>query len=116
MALSWKKIAELALDSLSTEERESSIVYLDEQVLTEGSTVQIGEKEVTVPWPAVVVFVDLQPGLNWGHACRYLLVNASTGELRSFSSELPPFLRRPSETLRVIWKADSVPQWAVVQS
>jgi hypothetical protein len=113
MTLSWDQISELVLANLSAEERESSVVYLDERVLSTGTAVEIDGKEIRMPWPAVIAFIDLQPEANWAHDCRYLLVNSETGELQSIDARFPPFLRGASDTLRVIWKAEAVPRWAL---
>jgi hypothetical protein len=113
VALSWDQISELALANLSAEERESSVVYLDERVLPTGAVVEVDRKEIRMPWPAVIAFIDLQPEANWAHDCRYLLVNSETGELQSIDARFPPFLRGAPDTLRVIWKAEAVPSWAV---
>lgn len=66
-----------------------------------------------MPWPTVIVFIDLEPTLNWGHDSRYLLVNSETGELQSIDARFPPFLCGAPDTLRVIWKAEAVPSWVV---
>ena len=113
MALSWDQISELVLANLSAEERKSSVVYLDERVLPTGAVVELDRKEICMPRPAVIAFVDLDPMANWAHDCRYLLVNPETGELQSIDAHLPPFLRGVSDTLRVIWKAEAVPRWAL---
>jgi hypothetical protein len=113
MDLSWDQISQLALANLSAEERESSAVYLDQQILPAGAVTAIERKEVRMPWPAVIAFIDLQPEANWAHDCRYLLVNAETGELRSIGARFPPFLSGASDTLKVIWKGDAVPRSAL---
>lgn len=113
MTLSWDQISELVLASLSAEERESSVAYLDERVLPAGTVVKVDRKDISMPWPAVIAFVDLEPTANWAHDCRYLLVNAETGELQSVDARFPPFLRGASDTLRVIWRAEAIPRWAL---
>jgi hypothetical protein len=116
MALSWDRIAELAVATLSAKERPSSIVYLDQRLLQPGSTIRVDDKEVSVPWWAAVAFVDLQPGVNWGHPCRYLIINAENGEIQSYEGQFPPFLVTTPPKLRVAWKGDNVPNWTIVQS
>jgi hypothetical protein len=113
MTLSWDQISEWVLANLSAEERESSVVYLDKRVLPAGTVVRVDGEEISLPWSAVIVFIDLQPEANWAHDCRYLLVNAETGELRSIEARFPPFLRGASDTLRVVWKGEAVPRWAL---
>lgn len=114
MLLSWDRITELVLASLPTSERESTIVYLDEQVLPAGSAIRVGAKEIERDWPAVMAFVDLEPEFNWAHACRYLLVHAETGEIESIDARMPPYLRKPPSTFKVIWRSESAPFWAVL--
>lgn len=113
MTLSWDQISELVLANLSAEERESSVVYLDGRVLPMGAVMEVDGREIRMPWPAVIAFIDLEPMANWAHDCRYMLVNPETGELRSIDARFPPFLRGASDTLRVIWKAEAVPRWAL---
>jgi hypothetical protein len=111
--LSWEKIRELILKTLGPEERESSVVYLDKQVLPPDSIIEIDRKPLQTPAKTVVAFVDLEPTANWGHDCRYLLLNPETGEVESRAARLPPFLRGKPSTLNVIWKGDKVPDWTV---
>lgn len=113
MTLSWDRMAELAIANLSSEERCSSVVYLDQQLLQAGVTIPVGMKQVHVSWRAVVAFVDLEPGVNWGHRCRYLLINAESGEIQSHDNQFPPFLIDIPPHLRVVWKGKDVQSWAL---
>ena len=116
MPLSWDQISELALTNLSPEERLSSVVYLEERVLPKGAVLEVDGEEMRMPWPAVKVFVDLEPTANWGHDCRYLLINAESGELRAIDARFPPFVHGTPDRLRVILKGEAVPGWAVACS
>lgn len=113
MTPSWDKISELAIETLSPEERESSAVYLDKQTLSPGIRLEIDSQTVDISEPIVVAFVDLHPQLNWGHDCRYLLINPDTHEIRSIEAQFPPFLRGTPETLSVIWQGQNVPDWTL---
>lgn len=113
MTLPLDQISEIVLANISAKERESCVVYLDEQVLDAGTVLEIDGREIHMPWPTVTAFIDLEPTVNWGHDCRYLLVNSETGELQSIDARFPPFLRGAPDTVRVIWKAETVPSWAV---
>jgi hypothetical protein len=116
MTLSWNQISNLVLNTLSPSERESSVVYLDRQVLPPNSTLEIDRKPVNIPSRAVIAFVDLNPTANWAHECRYLFVDPETGAVKSLDAHLPPFLRGTPETLKVIWKGEDVPGWTVASS
>jgi len=100
--VNWNRIRELVLGALSPEELQKSIVYYDEQVLPANTEVEIEKQKTAMPWAGVVAFIDLEPKVNWGHACRYLLVNIETGEIRTIDARFPPFLRGYSDTLRVL--------------
>jgi hypothetical protein len=112
--MSRKEIAERVLSTLSNGERDKSVIYLDTKELPAGSTIEIAEREVRLPWQGVLAFIDLEPQANWGHACRYLLFDRASGEMLSFEAQFPPYLRGPSETLTLLWKGPSAPEWAVV--
>ena len=113
MPLTWNEITERVLASLSTEEIGSSVVYLDAQLLPAESPITIDRTQRHMPWPGMIAFVDLDPEANWGHDCRYLLVNQETGELRSIDARFPPFLGGASATLKLIWKGEAVPSWVL---
>jgi hypothetical protein len=116
MTLSWDRIVAIVLASLSSEESKVSVVYLDVQEFPAGTVIEIDGTEVRVPWLSRIAFVDLQPTANWGHACRYLFLNPETGDLQQMLARFPPFLRGVPQTLRVIWKGDDVPDWAVAHA
>jgi hypothetical protein len=111
--MTWKQVAERALKELSETEQRSGAVYVDEVVLAPGSTLKVDHNEVPVRRPSAVVFIDKQPQVNWGHPCRYLLVGLEDGKVESIEAQFPPFLRGVPKTLRLIWKGETVPDWAI---
>jgi len=113
MALTLDQITAEVLAALGPEERKSSAVYLDQAAVKAGSTVEIDRKLVQVPFDSVVVFVDMQPQSNWGHPCRYLLIDRESGATECINASYPPFLRGASKTLRLIWKGENVPDWTL---
>jgi hypothetical protein len=114
VSLTVEQATEKAVATLSASEKDTSVVYLDSQPIKAGESVQAGHQAVVAPWDALMAFVDLQPTFNWGHNCRYLLIHARTGEIKSFDDSFPPFLKGgPSKTLRVVWKGERVPDWAL---
>lgn len=115
MVLSWQELAGRALSTLADEERRRSVAYLDERIVPPGASLEIDGKEVSVDRPTAVAFVDLEPGVNWGHRSRYLLIDAETGETQTVPAQFPPFLRQVPDSLRPIWRGESVPEWAVAQ-
>ncbi len=111
--MKWEQIVRYALDSLSDHEKEQSTVYLDQRIISPNEPLQIEKKTLRMPYSVGVLFVDLEPELNWGHRCLYLLVNLETGEVESIKATHPPFLKGPSPTLRLVWKGKSVPEWTL---
>lgn len=81
-------------------------MYFENTVLQQGETIDIVEAQIRLEEPTNYVFVDEQPGLNWGHASQYLLYNAETGELsKEVNAKFPPFLQvRDSDTLECFKK------------
>jgi hypothetical protein len=104
--------ANLARAQLTDDERRSAIAYLDKRELAAGSVLTIDERDAPVPNRSVVAFVDKVPQANWGHPCRYLLIDLDSGAISSIDAQFPPFLRSTPPTLRMIWKGDAAPDWA----
>ena len=111
MALSTPEDAALA--SLSEEEASRAVVYVNDRPLEPGDELEVDGGRVSIDAPTVVAFADLEPGVNWGHRSRYLLVDSGTGEVRPVDAQFPPFLRGMPAGWRVAYRAPGVPDWAV---
>jgi hypothetical protein len=111
----WNDVSKLALEKLTDEERRDGVAYLDEREWPAGSTLQIDKRPHPVKNRTAVVFVDRAPRANWGHSCRYLLVDLDAHSVESIEAQFPPFLRAVPKTLKAIWKGPTVPDWAVVR-
>jgi hypothetical protein len=111
--LSWTDVAERVLGTLSKHERESAAVYLDEAEIPAGTELELDHHKVISAGPSAVAFVDPTPAANWGHPSRYLLIDRQTGEVQSLDAQFPPFLHGASATLRLIWKGEHAPEWAL---
>jgi hypothetical protein len=79
-----------------------------------GEVIRIDRQEIQSTTPSVVAFVDREPAANWGHDCRYLVVDLSSGQATSFDAQFPPFLRAVPESLRLVWRGEEAPAWAAV--
>ena len=113
MDISPDRILQVVLGDLPEDQRRSCVVYLDERLVPAGAGISVNGGEVRVPWPAVMLFVDLEPTVNWGHACRYVLLGAEPGEVQAVGARFPPFLQGMPETMHILWKGEDVPDWAV---
>jgi hypothetical protein len=110
MPLSVREAGEIALATLTDAERQGSAVYVDARVYSVGSSVIAGRDRLGIREPTIVVFVDLAPAANWGHPCRYLLVNAEAGTVEFVPARLPP----SSEELRLVHRGPAVEDWMLL--
>ena len=115
-AMHWNALSQAALGLLTPVERDTAVLYLLQEVQPGGRTLQLGDLEVTRPYDLVVFFVDLEPGMNWGHRCRYVLMDVSGQRRDSLAATFPPFLRVIPASLRLVWRGASAPEWGVVTS
>ena len=60
---------------------------LFDHVFEAGDTIMVGPNPRTVDRPTILVFHDLDPALNWGHPCEYLLHDATS------TASMPPTSR-----------------------
>jgi hypothetical protein len=107
------RLEQAAIESLSEEERSRAVVYVSDRVLEPGDELEVDGRRVQVDAPTVVAFADLEPGVNWGHHSRYLLIDGDSGSMRAIEAQFPPFLRGMPPDLRVVYQAEGVPDWAV---
>jgi hypothetical protein len=110
------ELARAAVESLSEEERARAVVYVSDRMLDPGEEVEIDGGRVEVDAPTVLAFADLEPGVNWGHRCRYLLVDAGSSEVRQIDAQFPPFIRGMPPGMTVVYRAAGVPDWAVADT
>ena len=113
MKSNWKALADEVISSLSQNEREESIAYIEQRIIP------AGEK---LPWPGimrgfdepvVIAFIDLEPALNWTHRGRYLVLGTEGGIRQKLDVDRPPFLTHVSPHLRLIHQGSQAPDWAV---
>jgi hypothetical protein len=113
--MTWDEVAAKAVAQLSADERKGGVLYVDQHELPAGSTLAIDGREVAVRRPSAMAFVDRVPQANWGHSCRYLLIDLESGQVESIEAQSPPFLRSVPATLRMILKGEAVPDWTVAR-
>jgi hypothetical protein len=98
---------------LSSQESSRAVVYLDDTPRRAGDRVEIADAVIEVPWDARIAFVDLEPGVNWGHKCRYIAVRVKGDEVVSVRAQMPPFLKAGAMKFRFLWRGPAAPEWAV---
>ena len=99
----------LALSTLTEQERQGAAAYIETQELEREAKFTIGRVEIRAPGRGFLVFIDPSPTANWGHPCRYLLIESETGAIHRFDAQFPPFLRDIPPGLRLAWKGPQVP-------
>lgn len=112
MTVDWQALAAEVIASLSHDEREASIAYIEQHVIRVGEALSLAGTSHCFDQPVVIAFVDLEPALNWTHQGRYLVLGAEGGIRKKVDTDLPPFLTRVSPHLRVIHVGSQAPGWA----
>jgi hypothetical protein len=92
------------------------IVYLCDSLRHAGEQFQIGDVILDMPWNGWVAFIDLEPGVNWGHSCAYLAIRHDGEESRWFAAGMPPFLKSGSLPFRLLRCGPQAPEWAVASN
>lgn len=114
MKCNWKTLATEVIASLSPDEREGSIAYIEQRVIPAGEELPWAGIQQSFDEPVVIAFVDLEPQLNWTHHGRYLVMGTEGGIRQTLDVDRPPFLTQVSPQLRVIHRGSQAPEWAVV--
>lgn len=116
MKWNWKKLVTDVIASLSPDERETCIAYIEQRVIPAGEILPWAGINQSFAEPVIIAFVDLEPHLNWTHRGRYIVLDTDGDILQSLEVDRPPFLTQVSPHLRLIHKGSQAPEWAVVTS
>jgi hypothetical protein len=109
MALSEDELNSILDAQLTRPERAGSVVYVFTGLIPGGTKLEFPRASLEVPWEARLAFIDREPRANWGHSCRYVLINRETGEIRSLEARFPPFRREELRRWKVVYQAPGVP-------
>lgn len=101
------------LAALTAEEKVRAAVYLNTDERQPG-VLQVGAASVDVAAPYLLVFIDDKPGANWAHACRYLVLDLTTGTTTSIAAEMPPVHGPLSSSWRLLWQAPGTESWQLL--
>jgi hypothetical protein len=107
------RILEKVRNTLDNKKLSSAIVYLDDSLVSAGTKIQLGDARFTVPWNAFIVFIDLEPKVNWGHECCYLAVSEDASKAIKTNATMPPFMKGRGAGFRLLWRGPDSPAWAV---
>lgn len=110
--LTGDEIRDALIAHLTTDERRQAVLYQASPSIPAGP-LEIGRQNMVAPWPACLAFVNREPAANWGHSCRYVVLNTDTGEILSVEARFPPFQGNDRLTWRTIYQSPTAPDWAV---
>ena len=97
------------LRELTDSERGSALMYRFVPVLDSAQTLRFAHTEIFAPAKATLAFVDQEPTANWGHRCRYVLIDRDTDLATSIAAKFPPFTAQNRSEWRLIYQAPDVP-------
>jgi hypothetical protein len=100
------QIASIVIGALEPAERAGSVAYLCVTPFAAGQALAVPVQPVVIDRDCYVAFVDAHPRANWGHDCRYLLIDARTGEVTSHPRRFPAFTAA-DERWRVVHRPSS---------
>lgn len=109
MAFSEDNLDSILYSQLSPAERDGGVMYVFLDPIPAGTRLRVPNVKLEIPWEAVLAFIDREPQANWGHSCRYILINRKTGEIRCAEARFPPFRREELNRWRVAYQAPGVP-------
>jgi len=104
--LEAERIATIVTGALEPAERARGVAYLCVTPFAAGQALAVPVQPVVIDRDCYVAFVDAHPRANWGHDCRYLLIDARTGELTSHPRRFPAFTAA-DERWRVVHRPPS---------
>jgi len=94
-------IQDSAIRRLSSKRRESTNLYILDDVQPAKSVIRARHQVIQIKKPTAVVFVDEEPLANWAHDCYYLLHDADSGKLyQEVKASFPPYLVNPPDTFK----------------
>jgi hypothetical protein len=109
MALSEAALNSILHAQLTPAERACSLVYAFADPVPAGTELRFPHIKFKVPWEALLAFVDREPQANWGHSCRYLLLDRETGQVLSKEARFPPFRQEELRRWKVSYQAPGIP-------
>lgn len=112
--IDWRQLVRDVIASLNADEREGSIVYMEQRVIPAGDLLAWAGISHRFKEPLVIAFIDLEPAMNWSHRARYVVLGIDGAILHTQDTDKPPFLKGVSPALRLIHRGTKAPVWSVV--
>jgi hypothetical protein len=96
------------LGAMTNAERRGGVAYLRLDLLEAGQTFPASPIPIVVTRACYLAFVDPSPSANWGHDCRYLIIDVDTLAVGSHAARLPPFGARGERRWEPVYRAPGV--------
>ncbi len=110
MLIEKEKIVTLVQNTILSETIDNSIIFIDTKVYNKGSTKKIGTSNFTFPYNGFMVFIDLEPKVNWSHPCLYLFIKTNLLEIIKIKESFPPYYGKYPDSYSVLLRYGSRPK------
>jgi hypothetical protein len=110
----FKALEATVVANLTDKERERSAAYLNEKIFDAGSAT-IGGQQIKVHHSYVVAFIDRNPGANWMHPCRYLLIDPADQTVMSVDGMRPPVFGALPSSWRLVARTPGLEDWQLIR-
>ena len=109
MQFDAEKILTIIQKELAENEKNAAIIYWDETLLEAGDTIKAGNQPIEMPFKVYMVFIDLEPKANWGHATYYGLIDINTSAIKLVKREFPPYSGNAPPSYKVLLRYGKKP-------
>lgn len=106
----WTRIGEHIVASLDTTARAHTAVYVEAMVYEREAPIVAGREALVASEPSILAFIDLEPHLNWSHACRYVVYGLQSGTMQTIAAQFPP----AGDRLRLLHRGKAVEDWMLL--
>ncbi len=96
-------------EKLTDKELKESVVYVIPEIGA-GEELVINRKRIKTDSPAHLLFIDFEPGVNWSHACRYVLLDNDNKVKFEADGQYPP----DTEKLKLLLKPENTEDWMLL--
>lgn len=104
-------VKQIVLDRFEKKDLRNFVIYIDERIFPEGTGIDIHKERYQFTSDTIMVFIDEDPGKNWGHECRYLFFNTISHKIDEVHKRFPPFLTKVPVTFQILSKPTDIPSW-----
>lgn len=114
MTISQQEISQTLLRQLTQRELSTAAAYVATRPVPAGTRLRLAPAEIDTPWDCYVAFIDCEPSANWGHACRYILIDTDTARTHAIEARFPPGRESAIGQLRLVYRAEGIPNSALL--